>query len=166
MTTPVEVREQLGKILASEPFSRAERMSRFLRFIVEETLAGRGLHLKEYLIGIEVFDRQSSYDPRTDPVVRGEARRLRTKLMEYYEQEGRQDSVRIHLPKGSYAPEFTVGGTGTINSKTPGKLNPILPGPKSIAVLPFLNLSSNLENEYFSDGLTEEIIHALAKVDG
>ena len=78
-------------------------MSRFLRFIVQETLQGRAAQLKEYLIGVEVFDRDHSYDPRTDPVVRGEARRLRTKLMEYYENEGKEDVVRIQIPKGSYA---------------------------------------------------------------
>ena len=77
--SPAAVRCQLEKILASEAFARADRMSRFLRFIVQETLKGRGAQLKEYLIGVEVFDRESSYDPRTDPVVRGEARRLRTK---------------------------------------------------------------------------------------
>ena len=104
--SPAAVRGQLEKILASEAFARADRMSRFLRFVVQETLKGKGAQLKEYLIGIEVFDRESSYDPRTDPVVRGEARRLRTKLMEYYENEGKDDLVRIHLPKGSYAVVF------------------------------------------------------------
>src|SRR4030095_1222453 len=98
VVNPAAVRGQLEKVLLSAAFARAERMSRFLRFIVEETLQGRGCQLKEYLIGVEGFDRQESYDPRTDPVVRGEARRLRSKLMEYYEQEGRKDQIRIHLP--------------------------------------------------------------------
>src|SRR5688500_14728047 len=64
------VRAQLKKILASEVFVRSERMSRFLRFIVEQTLQGRGGQLKEYLLGVEVFDRSPSYDPRIDPIVR------------------------------------------------------------------------------------------------
>ena len=102
-----DVCQQLERILASEGFARAERMSRFLRFIVEQTLLGRGGKLKEYLIGVEVFDRRESFDPRTDPVVRGEARRLRVKLKEYYDTEGQNDLLRVLLPKGSYCPGLT-----------------------------------------------------------
>jgi len=165
-TSLAAARGQLEKILASEAFARADRMSRFLRFIVQETLKGRGAQLKEYLIGIEVFDRDSSsYDPRTDPVVRGEARRLRTKIMEYYGNEGKDDPVRIHLPKGTYAVIFQVSDASP-GQQAPTSLRSVPGGAKSVAVLPFLNLSPNPENDYFSDGLTEEIIHALGKVQG
>lgn len=161
------IQKQVRKIMASAGFIRSERMSRFLKFIVEQTLRGHGDRLKEYLIGIEVFDRGESFDPRTDPVVRGEARRLRLKLKEYYEVEGGTDLIRFNLPKGSYVPCFE---TNVQDLPEMPSANPLSHAPKphlkTIAVLPFVNLSSDSENEYFSDGLTEEIIHALGKVEG
>ena len=88
-------RLQLEKVLAHELFARSERMGRFLRFTVERTLEGRSDELKEYLIGVEVFDRKGEYDPRVDPIVRVEARRLRSKLKAYYEGAGKSDSIEI-----------------------------------------------------------------------
>ncbi len=99
-----EVRRQLDRLLASGVFANAGRMSRFLRFVVEQTLAGEGERLKEYVGGVEVFDRDTSYDPRVDSIVRVEAARLRSKLTEYYAAEGRDDAVILSLPKGGYAP--------------------------------------------------------------
>jgi serine/threonine-protein kinase len=104
--TPAGVQDQLEKVLASEAFRNAPRLSEFLRFSVGAALRGEAGQIKEYLIGVEVFPRGPDYDPRIDPVVRVEARRLRAKLREYYEQEGRQDALRIHFPKGGYAPVF------------------------------------------------------------
>ena len=78
------VRRQLDRLLASAGFANAGRMSRFLKFVVEKTLVGEGERLKEYVIGVEVFDRDANYDPRVDAIVRVEAARLRTKLAEYY----------------------------------------------------------------------------------
>src|SRR3954453_8319655 len=100
------VRRQVERILASSGFANAERMSRFLQFTVEQTLLNRGSELKEYLIGVEVFDRSGNYDPRLDPVVRVEARRLRAKLDSYYEGDGKNDSLLIQFPKGRYVPVF------------------------------------------------------------
>lgn len=104
--SPETVREHLEKILASDGFVNSERLCRFLRFSVEAKLVGEEDRIKEYLLGREVFDRDDRYDPRMDPIVRVEARRLRTRLQEYYEGPGRGDSMRIELPKGHYAPEF------------------------------------------------------------
>jgi len=109
--TVEQVRGALGRVLADEAFQNSERLSRFLRFVVERTLAGESDQLKEYRIGVEVFGRPSTYDPRLDPVVRLEARRLRAKLQAYYQAEGQQDPLRIEVPKGGYAPCFVAATT-------------------------------------------------------
>ena len=160
------VRAQIDRILASPSSVNAERLSRFLRFVTEKTLAGEATAVKELVIGVEVFGRRADvYDPSADSVVRVQARRLRAKLDEYYQAAGAGDRLVIELPRGRYVPSFRLrrldprsispprGDTGT-----DGHLG------NSVAVLPFVNMSSDPENEYFSDGLTEELIHALAGV--
>jgi hypothetical protein len=106
--TPAAALEELERILASPAFTQAQRLSRFLRFTVEQVLHGGGDSLKEYHLGIAVFDKDESFDTRTDPIVRVEAGRLRTRLKEYYASEGREDLILIDLPKGSYAPVISV----------------------------------------------------------
>lgn len=101
---PDAVRAALERVLASRTFAGADRLSRFLRFIVERTLAGGGDELKEYLLGVEVFDRTAAFDPRLDTIVRVEARRLRARLADYYRDEGAADAIVIALPKGAYVP--------------------------------------------------------------
>jgi hypothetical protein len=97
---------ELNKILSSTVFSNSRRAVDFLRFVVERTLAGEARYIKEYRIGLEVFGRNGSYDPKLDPVVRIEAGRLRSKLAEYYRNEGQNDPIQIELPKGTYVPVF------------------------------------------------------------
>jgi adenylate cyclase len=104
--TPDEVRAELERVLASGSFAGTSRLSRFLRFVVEQSLAGEAERLKEYVIGVEVFDRDERYDPRIDSIVRVEAGRLRARLDEYYRGAGAIDVVAIVLEKGSYAPAF------------------------------------------------------------
>jgi hypothetical protein len=98
------VRTHLAKILESGGFVKADRLCRFLRFTVEAKLNGEENQIKEYVLGREVFDRNGAYDPRLDPIVRVEARRLRTRLEEYYSAAGQADTVRIEFPRGSYVP--------------------------------------------------------------
>src|SRR5207302_9385254 len=93
---------QLTRILASKAFRQADRLKRFLSFIVEETIAGRGERLKEFVVGVEVFGKDNSFDPRNDPIVRVQARRLRAQLARYYTQEGHDDELAIALPAGGY----------------------------------------------------------------
>jgi TolB-like protein len=101
-----EIRVQLDRILASDVFASADRMSGFLRYVVERAMAGESDHVKEYTIGVAVFGRSEEYDPRLDSIVRVEARRLRTKLDEYYASTGRQDPIIIEIPRGAYVPTF------------------------------------------------------------
>ena len=122
-------------------------------------LAGRSAELKEFVIGMEVFDKTEKYDPRMDPIVRVEARRLREKLRKYYETDGREDPVSIDFPTGTYAPVVQTRDAAATTGTSAAEEN-------AIAVLPFTNLSSDQENEYFSDGLTGELISALTKVEG
>lgn len=85
-------------------------MRRFLEFVVEEALAGRASQLCEYSIAVSVFDRAESFEPGLDPIVRNDARRLRNKLLEYYQrtQGSRSNQILIEIPKGGYAPLFSL----------------------------------------------------------
>ncbi len=97
-----DIRAELEKVLRSKEFVRCPQLQRFLNFVVEEELAGRGGQLKEYVLGVGVFGRPADFDPRLDSLVRVEARRLRATLEKYYDEEGRGDPIIIDLQKGSY----------------------------------------------------------------
>jgi len=119
--TPEAVRAQLARIVESPGFVAAGRLAPFLTFVVERTLSGEPI--KEGIVGVEVFGRQASYDPRLDPIVRVEARRLRARLAEYYAGPGALDPVVIEIPKGTYAPVFAGRAVG--EAETPEALPPI-----------------------------------------
>jgi len=161
------IRTQLDRVLESPVFSNAERQSRFLRFVVDETLAGRSERLTQYQIGLEVFDRDASFDPAIDAIVRVEAARLRSKLRDYYGGEGSADQVKFELPKGSYAATITmepVPPAGLVSSAVSSASVPSVEGKPVIAVLPFDNLGRDPEQEYFADGITEDLITDLSKI--
>src|SRR5690242_13584507 len=102
-----ELRLELMRVLQSRVFERAQRSQRFLRYLVEGALADPPVIIKEYTIAIDVFDRDTSYNPSVDATVRVEASRLRSRLREYYDEEGRDDPWLIEVPKGSYSAVFT-----------------------------------------------------------
>jgi adenylate cyclase len=116
---PEQIRAALGRVAASAAFSASPRMQDFLRYVVEETLAGRGDEIKGYSLALEVFRRGDSFDPANDSVVRVEAARLRRTLATYYEGEGRDDPVVIGIPKGGYVPDFQARANGATAPEPP-----------------------------------------------
>lgn len=101
-----EIREALGRVLSSETFAASPTLMAFLRYVVEETLAGRGDRLKAYSIAVFGLERPSDFDPTDNPLIRVQARRLRITLGRYYAGPGAHDPLRIDLPIGSYVPSF------------------------------------------------------------
>ena len=102
--TDDEIRRQLDRVLASSEFAGAPRQQAFLRFVVGESLAGRGDEIKEILVATSVYNKAADYDPRIDSTVRVEASKLRQRLSQFYEREGAADPLRLSIPKGSYQP--------------------------------------------------------------
>jgi TolB-like protein len=165
-----EIRAELARVLQSSPFINSERLARFLRFTVDTAIAGRGDSLKEYLIGVEVYDRKPPYHPSQDSIVRTEARRLRSKLKEYYETEGQTDPVFIYFRPGTYLPVFRRNETPADSTRPtePSLADDFLPKGAGVpvAVLPFLDLSGARLSRLCAQGLTDEIVHVLAATDG
>jgi hypothetical protein len=114
--SPQAVERQLNKMVASNVFARSKQLCRFLRFVVEEALHGNAEALKESLIGTMVFQRGELFNPGIDPIVRVQARRLRSKIEEYYETQGQQDPLVIRLRTGSYSPFFESRARRVIES--------------------------------------------------
>jgi len=156
------VQQALDRMLASATFQQVDRLKRFIAFIVSEALAGRGDQLKEYVIGVQVFGKEVAFDPRTDPIVRVQARRLRTRLARYYREEGQNTEVVIDLPKGGYVPVFKRAERAPVIRRSVGAT---LVSQNTVAVLPFADHSPAGELDYFSRGLREEVIHNLAKFE-
>jgi TolB-like protein/Flp pilus assembly protein TadD len=189
--TPDAARAQVVRIVASETFRGAQRAIGLLQFIVDETLAGRAATLKEFTLGAEALGRGGSFDPRTDPIARVEASRLRSRLDLYYAREGTADPVQIALPKGSYVPVFTqrapvpeLPPAPSASQAPAGKRARLLAAalvalvvgvvgvlywrsagdviPQSIAVLPFTAAPAD---EYIAEGLTDVLINKLSRLE-
>ena len=187
-----EIREALDRILASPGFASAPRRSRLLKFLIEESLAGRGDAISEYGIGLDVFERPSSFDPRIDSIVRTETSRLRQKLREYY-LHADAESVLIEIPQRSYAPSIArrkpiptqapapvssgisprrpwaiwallaVGAVAVIAAAIIVKSRISSASETSVVVLPFQDYTAGGNAQYLADGITEELTNALAQ---
>src|ERR1035441_1070594 len=197
-----EIRGQLAKLLATAAFASSLRRGQLLRYLVERTLADGGDSINEYAIGLDVFQKPASFDPRLESIVRNEAGRLRQKLKDYYAEQGRQDRVLIELPPRGYkpaiafreaeatpTPDHPTGITRMSRPRRPLGLplsgllvaaalaiglwlnrgrngSPALSDSepiRSLAVLPLQNLSNDPGQEYFTDGMTDQLITDLAQ---
>src|ERR1051326_2878033 len=145
-----DVRQQLDRVLGSPTFQQVDRLKRFLTFITHEAVGGRSDPLKEYVIGVQVFGKEQSFDPRTDPIVRVQARRLRARLVRYYRENGQSDEIVIELPKGGYAPMFKRRAAGVLPRRS---LGPTLASRNTVSVLPFADHSAGGDLDYFCRGL-------------
>ena len=159
------IREQLVRILNSGPFHQSQRRQRFLEYLVNEALAGRGERLKAYNVALEVFERPETFDPITDPLVRIEAARLRDKLREYYGTDGQSDPIHIDLPKGTYTPqiEFRHEDAPRIARREAPPTQEGSSSVPAVAVLSFDDLSADQKLGYLGDGVAEDIITALSR---
>ncbi len=158
----------LRRILNSADFDAPERNRRFLRYIVEETLAGRSNQIKAYAIATSVFERAPDFDPQLDSIVRIEAGRLRRSLDNYYLREGADDPIRIMIPKGSYVPAFEpasarapIGNASPSGASTARALHDRR-GP-TIFVAPFDEEGDQSGFPNFTRGLVRQIIVGLTR---
>ena len=155
-----EIRSNLSHILSSKEFSSKEKNCTLLKFLVEETLAGRADQLKQYTIGTSILNRAPDFNPDLDPIVRILAGRLRRSLKSYYEQEGRDATIRIDIPKGSYIPIFFDMDSYDLQDNESKNISPetadiVRP---TIVVQLLKNLTGDPEQDYFAQGFTEELI--------
>jgi hypothetical protein len=132
---PEAIREHLATMFAAKTFSSSPRLQKFLHYVVDKTLTGESGIIKEYVIATEVYGRGAEYDPQVDSTVRVEASRLRSKLRQYYENEGRETVIRIELPKGAYVPVFKPA-VAAAPETTPAEAAPEA-APQAFAVAAF-----------------------------
>ena len=123
-----EIDQQLQRICADPIFAVSDILMRFLSFIVEETLLGRSNQIKEYTIGMNVLNKPGSFNPSLDAIVRIHAGRLRRALHQYYEVNGKNDPIRILMPKGNYVPVFSPNAKDDIAEFIESKHEDILKG--------------------------------------
>ncbi|HEY5750841.1 MAG TPA: hypothetical protein VIU12_32480 [Chryseolinea sp.] len=169
-----EVSIQLRRILNSAPIMNSSVLTQFLNFVVSETLAGRSESLKEYTIGVQALKKDADFNPQIDSIVRIHAGRLRRALKEYYYEIGQNDPIIIDIPKGSYTPLFTFKSDKDVMSLTDQNQDELTTSPldteyvsppatpvvtiqdkPTIEVLPFKNITTQKEVQFFARGLTE-----------
>ncbi len=151
-----EVDAQLERIVGSADFDVTTRTQKFLRFIVQQVMAGNVEEISQYSIATQVFERNGSFDSSADPIVRIQAGRLRRSLEHYYLTTGAADPVRIEVPKGTYVPTFNYQSD---RLAVPGSADLLAEANAWPAVLvtPFRNLTGDPGRDYLCQGLATEL---------
>jgi hypothetical protein len=109
----------LERIIGSSSFRRSLRLQRFLRYVTEHAVNNPGRPLKEIELAMGVYDKDASFEPRLDPIVRVEAGRLRLRLLEYYAEAGDEESIIIEIPRGGLHSELSSTGAGAPSNRRP-----------------------------------------------
>ncbi len=158
-----DISHQLELMLANPDFAATPQQTALLQYVVNQTLAGNADRIKGYTVATEVFGRRSDFDQNVDPIVSIQASRLRQALKRYYKTAGKNDPVRIHIPKGTYVPVFDkqIIGDRTPAAERASATRATTAWP-SIVVRPLTNLTADPEDNYLSIGLATELAHALS----
>lgn len=152
-----QIREACEEILESNAFTKAHRMRRLFRFLVEQAVAGENRNTNEHTIGIEVFDREASaYMPGEDPIVRVQIGRLRQRLNAYYAANKPRGGIEIRIPVGSYMPVIQRPPAASDESG----------GLSRLMVQPVQYVAERGDGKAFAHGLYEELVDQLFRAFG
>jgi len=164
--TPKNIKRQLRRILASAEFQATDQQRKFLQFVVSKALAGKTHEIKGYTVATRVFGRKKDFDQATDPIVSIQANKLRRSLERYYLIAGKQDHMRIDLPKGTYVPTFQIqplGEPDAVSPRVEDQDRDRTGGWPSVLIQPFKNLTGNAEQDFLVEGLSTELAIELAR---
>ena len=151
-------------MLGSPDFSATPQQIALLKYVVNQSLAGKADHIKGYTVATEVFGSGSDFDQSIDPIVSIQASRLRQALAGYYEGSGKNDPIRIEIPKGAYVPIFMkqLPGDQHVAAEKVESVSVMAYWP-TIRIQPLTNLTANPEDTNLVNGLTAELAHALSR---
>lgn len=157
-----EINQQTQRVLNFSTFKNSPTLSKFLDFVVSETIHERSHFIKEYSIAVNVLKRPPDFNPHDDAVVRIHAGRLRRALNEYYTTAGINDPIIIHIPRGCYIPQFDFPEAAKVNDL----VLPVLAGQTInpiVAVFPFKTISQTPDIDGFSLILGEQLSAELSR---
>ncbi len=158
----IQIREQLQRILTSPEFHGTEKQSKFLSYVVLETLSGKAMDIKGYSVATQALGKASDFDAQTDPIVSMHASKLRRALERYYLTEGVDDPVRIEIPKGTYVPTFSEQQVNRGGSTTSHLVQVVNEWP-TVIMQPFISLTNESSTEAFGLSIMMEIAVELGR---